>query len=145
MHLVFLMDVLAIASVLATMSVVPIALFTLLPILSKMSGWEELAEKYGHDKKFHGSVDAYRSGKIGAVNYNNCLAFGLNGEGLYLRTSGFFLGKSHPPILIPWRTLTVSEKRVFGTQVLEFNVTGSNLRIQLFCTKKEINKIKGYA
>ncbi len=71
-------------------------------ILSRVGGWDKLAQVYRHDGKFNGKRWRFRSCRMnGFVNYNNCLIFGANPEGLYINILAIFRFQ-HSPLLIPW-------------------------------------------
>ncbi len=80
---------------------IPIVWFSLSWLLSRISGWHRLAERYPGIRTIEGETASLRSGRIGPVNYYSCLKFGINDEGLLISIAPpFRLG--HRPLFIPW-------------------------------------------
>jgi hypothetical protein len=109
----------------------PEALFVIVPlwlalwvvmafVLSKVSGWATLAAYYGTDKDFHGPTWRFQSGRLRlGVHYGLCLTIGANSEGLYLSIlRPFRVG--HPPLLVPWREISMHSKRLFFIPHMQF-------------------------
>jgi hypothetical protein len=70
--------------------------------ISRVGGWSTLAEYYRADQPFFGTLFRFQAASFRAgSNYNGCLNFGANGEGLYLRPMLLFRA-FHPPLFIPW-------------------------------------------
>lgn len=93
-------------------------------ILSRVGGWEKLAKVYRYDGTFSGERWRFRSCKINEyANYNNCLTFGVNPKGLYMKVLPLF-SFHHPPLLIPWTD--IREEKVEGMifTYLELTFTG---------------------
>ena len=93
-----------------------------LRILSSMSGWTTLAERFHSPGRFLGQYYRFRSAKLQAVNFSSSLELGVNHEGLYLRPMILFR-LFHKPLLIPWREIRAqSVKRLlFNGYRLTFN------------------------
>lgn len=88
-------------------------------LLASLSGWRELAQKYGV-----GSVSSFTrkttGGRIGGVAYNGCLVVGANAEGVALSVLLLFR-PGHAPIFVPWAELSMgAEGSVAGATRLRF-------------------------
>lgn len=82
-------------------------------MLSRVGGWDRLAESYRSDQPFFGTRFNLQAAQLRAgTNYNGCLTFGANHEGLYLRPIVLFRA-FHPPLLIPWSEITAKPVKVF--------------------------------
>lgn len=80
---------------------IPTVWLSLSWLLSRISGWHRLAQRYPGSHTIDGETAALRSGRIGPVNYYSCLKFGISDEGLLISIAPpFRLG--HPPLFIPW-------------------------------------------
>ena len=73
-------------------------------LLSRLSGWRELAQRYPHtgtpEESFSFQTVSFRW----AINYRNCVTIGLAPEGLSLSILKPFR-MFHPSILIPWSVI----------------------------------------
>lgn len=88
----------------------------LLWLVSRISGWSELAAKYAVNERdleereqidWHGWQFGYFHGWCG---YKGCLWVGLAPEGLYLKTGPDIIFRfCHPPLCIPWEKIQVGE------------------------------------
>lgn len=82
-------------------------------VVSRFSGWSELAERYRAQAPFEGEVWRFQSAQMRyMMNYNNCLTFGASSEGLYLATL-FLFRLGHPPLLVPWGELEIQQEKRF--------------------------------
>jgi hypothetical protein len=73
------------------------------------------------------------------TNYSGCLTVGVNRKGLYL--SVWFLFRfGHPPLVVPWRDITMMERKRFFVQqvVLKFDRCPS---IPVIISERLANKI----
>ena len=71
-------------------------------IISRVGGWSTLAGYYRTDQPFFGTLFRFQSASLRAgTNYNGCLNFGANTEGLYMVPMLIFRG-FHAPLFIPW-------------------------------------------
>ena len=83
-------------------------------LLSRMSGWRELAQRYAHkmgtpEESFSFQTASFRW----AINYRSCITIGLSPEGLSLSILKPFR-MFHPSILIPWSVIrSVDATRYF--------------------------------
>ena len=83
-------------------------------ILSIFSGWISLAKYYKIDINTEKQTWHFVSGRIGFVNYRNCLILGSNTEGLYIRVLPIFRF-GHPKLFIPWKEISMfDKKRIFS-------------------------------
>ena len=70
-------------------------------LLSRLSGWRSLAERYRTGGAPEGERLAWTSAKIGGVSFKGCLNLTLGPAGLFLVPSLPFR-LFMPPLLIPW-------------------------------------------
>ena len=90
---------------------IPTVWFSLSWLLSRISGWHRLAQRYpvshtsesktAESHTSESETASLRSGRIGPVNYYSCLKFGVNDEGLLISIAPPFR-VGHPPLFIPW-------------------------------------------
>ncbi len=74
--------------------------------LSRASGWAKLAQLYPAGRSFDGELIRFQAAQFRyATNYNGCLDFGSNYEGLYIVPMLPFRA-FHPPLLIPWSDIS---------------------------------------
>lgn len=91
-------------------------------LLSKMSGWQALAEKYAARGRYSGETHSWQSCRMGFCSYRNCLTVGVNHQGLYLAVMPIFaLGAE--PLLIPWHAVSaLSRKKIFFMTYTEITI-----------------------
>ena len=76
----------------------------------RASGWSDLAEHYRTSESFQGETWYFQSaGMRYMTNYNGCLTFGANVQGMYASGWGPFRIIA-PPLLVPWSELAVEAK-----------------------------------
>jgi hypothetical protein len=79
--------------------------------VSRIGGWAALATVYGYSGELTGKYLRFQSGRLRwGINYGNCLTVGVSPRGLYLAVL-FFFRIGHPPLLIPWTDISVSEQK----------------------------------
>jgi hypothetical protein len=82
-------------------------------LLSRLGGWQKLAEHYPADHPFEGQVVRFQAAQFRrSVNYNGCLNFGASYEGVYIVPMLLFRA-FHPPILIPWSDITAQAVKLW--------------------------------
>ena len=88
--------------------------FVLIPlVISRISGWARLAERFCATEPFVGESWNWQSARFrGWCSYNNSLKVGANRDGLYLAPM-LPLRLFHPPLMIPWREIEVETGKVF--------------------------------
>jgi hypothetical protein len=102
-------------------------------VISVMSGWFSLGEKFRNRVAFNGKKWWGQSGQMRwLTNYTGCLILGANSQGLYLGAL-FLFRFMHPPLLVPWGEIRVrrTTRWLFGESVT-FTMgheLGVNLRI----------------
>ncbi len=69
----------------------------------RMSGWNELLERFPADKEPEGNRFSGKTIAVGAVRYRRCATVSASQQGLYLTAKVWPLTSGNPPILIPWR------------------------------------------
>ena len=89
-------------------------------LISNLSGWTRLARHYRTDAPFDGVRFRFQSAGLRfGTNYNGFLTVGVNRMGLYLAVWLLFrIG--HPPLFIPWRDVTMTERKKFFMQQIIF-------------------------
>lgn len=89
-------------------------------LIAKLSGWAMLARHYRAEAPLDGTRFRFQSaGMRFATNYGGCLTVGVNKRGLYL-TVWFLFRIGHPSLLIPWRDVTMTERKRFFIQQMVF-------------------------
>jgi len=86
------------------LAVFPVMWVGITSFLSVLGGWTRLARRYRTDQRADVPLQL-TSGRVGAVNYNNCLRVGFSGEGIHLRIL-FPFRVLHPPLFIPWSAVS---------------------------------------
>lgn len=111
--------------------------------ISWMGGWHSLAQRYEHEQEIEGERWRFQSGLMRwSTRYGNILTLGANRDGLYLATI-FLFRLGHPPLLVPWSEITVSDRRrwlMAGTQF----VLGREMQIPLWVFKRTGDRILAY-
>ena len=75
-------------------------------LISRVGGWNRLAECYRTDQPFFGTMYRLQAAQMRrGTNYNGCLNFGVNSDGLYLVPMALFRA-FHAPLFIPWSEIT---------------------------------------
>ena len=91
-------------------------------LISHIGGWALLAKTYQAPTDFSGERWRFESaGMRYWISYNSCLTVGASYEGLYVSIL-FLFRIGHPPLLIPWREITVSRKRHLGREIVELRL-----------------------
>ena len=96
-------------SILSTFALVPLLFFIIFPIfwcaviwlISQLSGWGALAQRYRALQPSSGKVWSWQHGLIGWTGYNGVLKLTANAEGLFMETLWLF-SFGHPRLFIPW-------------------------------------------
>jgi len=108
---------------------------TVTAVLSKVSGWSKLAQRFAAHGAPGGEHFRFVSGAIGAsglpVGYRNCLILDVAGEGLGLSLLFLFRFLS-PPLFIPWHEIeSIGERRLWLQRSTEIVISGSPTRLRL--------------
>lgn len=116
--------------------------FFVLKLLSVMSGWRRLAERYQTAEPFEGKFFRRQSGRLKQVKFNGAIDVGVNKTGLYLVPMVLFR-PFHKPLLIPWGEIQVEpvKKFMFQGQRLSFQ---SFPGITLELPNRTFDKMIGY-
>jgi len=104
--------------------------WVILTILSYVSGWASLAERYRVERGFTGVVWNWQSGEMRRVNFQHSLRFGADPTDLYLAMMPPFHFRT-PPLLIPWNDVAVSRGKRFFFRKVRLEL-GRELRIPLW-------------
>lgn len=85
-------------------------------LIAKLSGWARLARQYRNDARRDGIRFYFQSaGMRFWTNYGGCLTIGVQRTGLYLAV-WFLFRLGHPPLVIPWHDITMTERKKFFMQ-----------------------------
>jgi hypothetical protein len=92
-------------------------------ILSLLSGWHRLAQRYPARGEPVGKTFNLQSARVGWVNYNNALTFIVAPEGIFVSSWGPFRF-AHPALTIPWRDIyNVTLKKTLWREMARFEVS----------------------
>ena len=82
-------------------------------LVSLLSGWQSLADRYKTDRPFSSHKKWLQSAQMRfGVGYNNVLTAASDAEGIYLGVLVLFR-MGHPPLFIPWSDIGLDEPRRF--------------------------------
>jgi hypothetical protein len=110
-------------------------------VISFIGGWATLAKRFRFEQPFQGQRWTGQSGQMrGLAGYGNCLTVGCNPDGLYLATMPLFRFR-HPPLLVPWNEITVSQRRILFFRFVRFSL-GHELNIPLYLRWKLAEKVR---
>jgi len=85
-------------------------------IISVMSGWTKLAERYYSEQTFAGRYYRFQSAKLNKVYFRNSLEMGMNEMGLYLIPLIFFR-LFHKPLFIPWAEIETETLKTYWIKI----------------------------
>jgi hypothetical protein len=109
-------------------------------LIAQLSGWARLARHYRDDAPLDGSRFHFQSaGMRFGTNYSGCLTVGVNRKGIHLAV-WFLFRFGHPPLVIPWRDITMTERKRFFMQQVVFRFARCP-SIPLFISKRLADKI----
>ncbi len=118
--------------------------FLVAAVISYLGGWTALAKRFRLNAPFVGECFKRQSGQMRwFTRYNNVLTVGCNTEGLYLAMMWLF-GFRHPPLLIPWDEITVSQRQILFWRFVRLEL-GRGLDIQLLLREELAEKLKRIA
>jgi hypothetical protein len=115
----------------------------ILLVISRISGWARLSERFGATEPFLGEIWNWQSARFrGWCNYNNSLKVGANLDGLYIAPM-FTLRLFHPPLLIPWREIEVETGKLFFGyyDTVRFRL-GTEERVTMRIYGKLVNRVR---
>lgn len=95
-------------------------------IVSRMSGWHKLAQRFALQGDFPSRCWRWRSAtaRYGS-HYNNCLRVAADPAGLYMAMPWLFrIG--HPPLFIPWSEISISHTKVLLWKMTRFEFGREN-------------------
>ena len=120
--------------------VFPIIWIAICILLSRISGWHKLAQKYLRIDCVSGEKWRFRSAKLRySVGYNGCVNFVANREGLGI--SIFFIFRvGHPPLFIQWTDIALSKETKLFRNLIRFTV-GRDFPIPILVHKSLGHKI----
>ena len=116
--------------------------FLVLRIISLVSGWTQLAERFPHAGEFRGTLYHGQSARLRGANFNGILELGVGEEGMYLSLMVIFR-PFHRPILVPWGEISAEpvSKFLFRGMGLTFR---SFPDITLELSNRTFEKLKGH-
>lgn len=115
----------------------------ILVVLSYVSGWVALAERYRVETDFTGAVWNWQSGEMRWVNFQHSLKFGADPTGLYLAMMPPFHFRT-PPLLIPWNEVAVSRGRRLFFRMVRLEL-GRELTIPLWISPRLATRLQEVA
>ena len=88
-------------------------------IVSRLTGWAQMAAHYRNAGGLPEKVWRFQTiGTRWGMGYKGSANVGADSRGLHL--SLFFIFRlGHPPLFVPWRDITITEKQVFKSKELE--------------------------
>lgn len=96
-------------------------------ILSFVSGWHGLSRKYAAQAPPLGHHALMASGRIGLVNYNNCLQVHSNEEGVFLSVWPIFR-IFHKTLFLPYSHLhQIREYQILWQKMVKFEIGNPKL------------------
>ncbi len=124
------------------LAIIPVVWCVLTWLLSRISGWSKLAQRYADSRpsqsetsqseKGQGEKASLRTGRIGAVTYHSCLKFCVNDEGFRVAVA-WPLRFGHRPLFIPWSDLhNVAEDNMMFSQKVKLSIGQPTLTRALF-------------
>jgi hypothetical protein len=102
---------------------VPAWFLFLVWLLATLSGWRRMARQFRQQGPIEGGqLRTWQSGRIGWVNYNNCLSVNIGPAGIGLKIMPPF-NLFAPPLLLPWSALSEPRARkILWHEVVQFEV-----------------------
>ena len=105
-------------------------------VVSRFSGWNELAKRYPLENHEADDVEwhAWDFGRFQlGCGYKGCLWIGFSPEGLFLKTGPDLIFRvAHPPLMIPWRCITpMGQHRGLWRDLLKLRIEGMDFTISL--------------
>lgn len=95
----------------------PLFWIAIVLLLSRLSGWHRLSERYRAHAPFAGETQSGCHGMLGRVSYRGTLTLGANDMGLYLAVMKIF-ATGHPPLFIPWTDIRARRARLLFIPVV---------------------------
>lgn len=105
-------------------------------LLSRVGGWSELAARYPAPDGVTGTNFHWRSGRVGWVNYRNCLNLTATPAGLKLSVVAIFK-MGHAPILVPWSAIRAEREKSFFISFVRLTFVGSATTLDLYAPLAE--------
>jgi len=88
-------------------------------LVSRLTGWGRIAVHYRSDGRIPGRIWRFQTITTRwGMGYKGSTNVGADSRGLYI-FFGFFFRFGHPPIFVPWNDITITEKQVIKSKMLE--------------------------
>ena len=88
-------------------------------IVSRLTGWAQMAAHYRNAGGFPEKVWRYQTIRTRwGMGYKGCTNVGIDSRGLHF-SFGFLFRFGHPPLFVPWGDITITEKKILKSKVLE--------------------------
>jgi len=88
-------------------------------IISRLTGWARMAAHYPNVGGFSGKLWRFQTITTRrGMGYKGSTTVGADSRGLYLSLL-FIFRFGHPPLFVPWRDITITEKQIFKIRALE--------------------------
>ncbi len=88
-------------------------------IVSRLTGWAQMAAHYRNAGNIPGKVWRFQTITTRwGMGYKGCTNVGADSRGIYF-SFGFLFRFGHPPLLVPWGDITITEKQITRTKMLE--------------------------
>jgi hypothetical protein len=122
---------------------IPLSFFGMFFLISQISGWSRLAQRFSATEPFSGEIWRGQSARFRFYcGYNNCLTVGATQEALYLSVMIPFR-IFHPPLLIPWQEIEAEKgKAFFGLYDTVIFRIGTEERITMRIQSKLANRLR---
>lgn len=89
--------------------------------ISKMSGWQKLAEAFPARTPPSGQKFA-TSGTVGRAKYNGCLYVFVSHDGLFLSVM-FLFSPGHKPLFVPWSAIHNKQvEKLLWREMVKFDI-----------------------
>jgi hypothetical protein len=102
-------------------------------IVSRLTGWSRIAAHYRNAGGFTGKVWRFQTITTRwGMGYKGGTNVGADSRGLYI-SFGFLFRFEHPPLFVPWGDITITEKQISRSRMLELRFRKSeDLPVRIF-------------
>lgn len=111
-------------------------------VLSWMSGWHLLAQRFRTDAEFTGTLYRWFHATMRCgVHYNGALKAGTNVEGLSLAPI-FLFRIGHSPLFIPWTEISVGSSRWYDLYLSVTLILGREEQVPFRISQRTARKLR---